>query len=546
MEFRVPADVAQGRAAYQRRAWLDAFTSMSAADLADPLGAADLELLAMSACLIGRDDDAVRALERAHATYLETGEACAAARSAIWTGLVLANVGEHARANGWFSRAGRLLDREGLDCVERGYRLVPEVLGLIGSTGELEAAVSVAAEVGRIGERFGDANLVAFAVLAQGRARIKQGRVGPGMALLDEAMVAVVAGELSSPIFTGLIYCSVIDACQEVFDVRRTREWTDELTRWCDAQPQLVDFTGLCLVHRAECLQQHGAWPDALDEARRAGERFAPGVSAAGAAHYRQAEIHRLCGDAAAAEEAYRQASAWGWPPQPGVALLWLAQGRTDVAAAAICRVLGETTDRLARARLLPACVEIMLAAGDIGEARSACHELAEIATSYRWGALAAMAAHARGAVELAEGQPTAALIALREACQLWQDVDAPYEVARVRALLGLACRHLGDHESAGWELEAACDGFARLGAAPDLDRLRALIGVPGARPAGLTPRELQVLRLVAAGKPNKAIAAELVLSERTVDRHVSSILTKLGVPSRTAATAYAYAHRLV
>lgn len=538
--------VTRGRAAYQRRAWLDAFTSLSAADLADPLDEADLELLAMSAYLIRRDDDAVRALQRAHGGYLDTGDCCAAARCAVWIGFGLLNVGEHARANGWFSRAGRLLERDGRDCVERGYRLVPEVLMQLDATGDAETAVSVAAEMVRIGERFGDVDLVAFAVHAQGRARIKQGQVGHGMALLDEAMVAVVAGELSSPIFTGWIYCSVIDACQEVFDVRRTREWTDALARWCAAQPQMVDFTGICLVHRAECLQQHGAWTAALDEARRASERFAPGELAAGAGHYRQAEIHRLCGDAAAAEEAYRQASERGWQPQPGLALLWLAQGRTEAAAAAICRVLGEATDRLCRARLLPAGVEILLAAQDTEQARRACQELAEIAAGYRHGALAAMAAQARGAVELAAGEATAALIALREACRLWQDVDAPYELARVRELLGLACRSLGDHRSAGWELEAARDRFADLGATPDLQRLHALIGAPPERPAGLTPRELQVLRLVAAGKPNRAIAAELVLSERTVDRHVSSILTKLGVPSRTAATAYAYAHQLV
>jgi DNA-binding CsgD family transcriptional regulator len=359
-------------------------------------------------------------------------------------------------------------------------------------------------------------------------------------------MVAVLAGELSAPVFTGLIYCSVIDACQEVFDVRRAREWTEALTAWCAAQPQLVDFTGLCLVHRAECLQQHGAWPDAIVEARRACDRLAPGELAAGAGHYRQAEIHRLYGNVAEAQDAYREASARGWQPQPGLALLWLATGRTEAAAAAIRRVLGETTEPLARARFLPACVEIMLAAGDTEAARVAGVELAQIATGYRSGALTAMAAHARGAVELAGGDATAALILLREAGQRWQDLDSPYEVARGRMLIGLACRELGDHDSADWELEAARAGFTRLGAIPDLDRLTELSTGPTERPAGLTPRELEVLRLVAAGKPNKAIAAELVLSERTVDRHVSSILTKLGVPSRTAATAYAFAHQLV
>jgi DNA-binding CsgD family transcriptional regulator len=536
----------RGRADYGRRAWLDAFTALSEADRSNPLDPPDLELLAHAAMLIRHDDGAVQNLERAHAGYLAAADVSGAARCAIMIGLEFMNLGEAARANGWFSRAGRLLEQSGDDCVELGYLLVPDVLAHLGSPGGLESAVSVAADVARIGERYGDLNLTTFAVLAKGRARIKQGRIDDGITLLDEAMVAIVAGELSSPVFTGLIYCSVIDACQEVFDFRRAREWTEALSAWCAAQPQLVDFTGLCLVHRAECLQQHGAWPEAIDEARRAGERFAPGELAAGAAHYRQAEIHRLYGNHAEAQEAYRLASERGWQPQPGLALLSLAGGRTEAAVAAIRRMLGETTEPLARARFLPACVEILLAAGDLGEARTASTELTRIATGYRSGALTAMAATARGAVDLAAGDATAALIALREASRSWQDLDSPYEVARVRTLLGLACRALGDHDSAELELAAARSGFARLGAIPDLDRLGELGAGRTDRPGGLTPRELQVLRLIADGRSNKAIAAELVLSERTVDRHVSSILAKLGVPSRTAATAYAFAHQLV
>jgi DNA-binding CsgD family transcriptional regulator len=536
----------RGRADYDRRAWRDAFTALSEADRANPLDPADLELLAKSAMLVRRYGEAVRSLERAHAEYRAAGDAPAAARCAIMLGLEFMNVGEAARANGWFGRAGRLLDQGGHDCVERGYLLVPEVLAHLGPPDELESALSVAADVARIGDRFGDINLTTFAVHAQGRARIKQGRIDDGIALLDEAMVAMVAGELSSQVFTGLIYCSVIDACQEVFDFHRAREWTEALAAWCAAQPQLVDFTGLCLVHRAECLQQNGAWPEAIDEARRAGERFTPGELSAGGAYYRQAEIHRLYGNLAEAEEAYRLANERGWQPQPGLALLSLARGRTEAAVAAIRRVLGETTEPLARARFLPACVEIMLAAGDIGEARAASTELTRIATSYSRGALTAMAATTRGAVDLAAGQATAALMALREAGQRWRDLDAPYEVAQVRMLRGLACRALGDHDSAELELAAARAGFTRLGAVPDLDRLAELSTGHTERPSGLTPRELQVLRLVADGKANKVIAAELVLSERTIDRHVSSILAKLGVPSRTAAAAYAFAHQLV
>ncbi len=529
--------VVRGRAHYRRRAWLDAFTSLSAADLTDPLAPADLELLGMSASMIRRHEDAVRTLERAHGGYAESGDVRAAARCAFWVAMLLLNVGEPARANGWFGRAGRLLD--GQDCVERAYLLLPDMHARLDSP----SAESLAAEVMRTGERFGDVDLIALARHAQGRIRIKQGRFAEGMALLDETMVAVVAGELSSPVFPGLIYCSVLDACQEVFDLRRAKEWTEALSRWCDAQPQLVDFTGVCLVHRAECLQLHGAWPDAIDEARRACARLVPGEPAWGGGRYRQAEIHRLRGEFAAAEDAYRCANEGGWQPQPGLALLWLATGRVDAAFAAIVRLLGEITDRLHRARLLPAGLVIMLEAGDLGRARSAYEELAEIASTYPSGALSAMAAHALGAVELADGRATDALVALHTAGQLWRNLNVPYEVARTRTLLGLACRELGDHDSARWEFRAARDGFARLGARPDLDRLNTLLDEP---PAGLSPRELQVLRLVAEGLGDREIGERLTISPHTVHRHVANIRAKLGQPSRAAAVAHAARIKLI
>jgi DNA-binding CsgD family transcriptional regulator len=360
-------------------------------------------------------------------------------------------------------------------------------------------------------------------------------------------MVAVTAGELSS-LVTGLMYCSVIQACQEVYAFGRAREWTAALAQWCDEQPEMVAFTGVCRVHRAEIMQLRGAWQDAIEEAQRPRER-AQGVSlqTVAAALYQQAEVHRLRGEFDSAEEAYRSASHCGLQPQPGLALLRLAQGRTGAAVAAIRRAVSATADRLQRTKLLPAYVETALAAGDVEDARIACHELEEIAASFDPGALGALAAHARGAVELAEGHASAALGSLRQAWQVWQQVEAPYAAARVRVLIGLACRSLGDDEGGGLELDAARAVFEQLGAAPDLARIESLIrSGPSDRPHGLTPRELQVLRLVAAGKTNKAIAAELFLSEKTVDRHVSNILTKLDVPSRAAATAHAYQHELI
>jgi DNA-binding CsgD family transcriptional regulator len=540
-------ELGRGRESYARRAWMDAYRSLSRADQASPLGAEDLELLATSAFMLGRDDDCLSSLERAHHAYLDAGEAMRAVRCAFWLVINLALGGEMSRATGWLGRAQRLVERDGGDCVERGYLLVPIMLRHE-AAGDWEAAYAAAADAAEIGERFGDADLLALAIHEQGCALIQQERVEEGLGLLDEAMVAVTAGELS-PIVTGIVYCSVIMGCQEVYALRRAQEWTVALTRWCEEQPAMVAFSGRCLVHRAEIMELHGAWREALEEARRAHQRCVQGKnqSAAAQAFYRQAEVHRLQGRFSAAEEAYRDASRCGCEPQPGLALLRLAQGNDDAAAAAIRRAVGETTEPLKRARLLPAYVEIMLAVGDVQEAHNACRELEEISARYESGMLGAMSAHAEGAVDLAQGDTRAALLALRHAWQMWQELEVPYEAARVRVLLGLACRTLGDDDTAALELEAARDVFARLGAAPDLARADSLTRRAASVDArGLTPRELQVLRLLAAGRTNKAIAAELVLSERTVDRHVSNIFTKLGVSSRTAATAYAYKQQLV
>jgi ATP/maltotriose-dependent transcriptional regulator MalT len=302
-------------------------------------------------------------------------------------------------------------------------------------------------------------------------------------------------------------------------------------------------------VHRAEILQAHGAWADAIEEARRACERARLGQDPRppAAAFYQQGEIHRLRGEFAAAEQAYRSASRAGSDPQPGLALLRMAQGDVRAAAASIRRALGATPDRLRRTRLLGAAVDILLAEGELAEAHAACAELEEIARSHDTGVLGAMAAQARGALELAEGTPQPAAGSLRRAWQAWGQLDDPYEAARTRALLGLACRALGDEDGGRLELEAARGEFARLGAAPDLARLEALARDPRQRRAQpLTRRELQVLRLVASGRTNKAIAAELALSEKTVDRHLSNIFSKLDVPSRAGAVAHAYQHKLL
>jgi DNA-binding CsgD family transcriptional regulator/tetratricopeptide (TPR) repeat protein len=536
----------RGRQLYRQRAWADAYQALSLADRETPLEAEDLDLLAMAAYLTGRDDEYLSTLERAHHAHFSAGQCARAVRSAFWLGFHLLMRDETGRATGWFGRAQRLLERDARECAERGYLLTPVVEQRL-AAGDFEAAYAAAGDAAAIGERCGDPDLIACARHQQGRIRLQQGQVETGLALLDETMIMVTGAELS-PLVTGLMYCSVISACQQVYAIDRSREWTSALAQWCEGQPDMVAFAGVCQVHRAEIMQLQGAWPDAIEEARRACAR-SQGVSqqTAAAAFYQQAEVHRLKGEFAAAEEAYRGASQLGLEPQPGLALLRLVQGRSDAAATAIRRVVGTPVDRLKRMSLLPVYIEIMLATGDVQDARAAYRELENIARTFDTGVPGAIAAQACGAVDLAEGDAQAALGPLHRAFGVWQRVEAPYAAARVRVLIGLACRALGDEDGADLEIDAARSVFERLGARPDLARIDSLMkGTTSGHTHRLTPRELQVLRLVATGDTNKTIASQLSLSEKTIDRHVSNILAKLDVSSRAAATAFAYRHKLI
>jgi DNA-binding CsgD family transcriptional regulator len=537
----------RGRESFRRRAWGAAFAELSAADHDEPLGPEDLERLGRAAALIGKDDESDDIATRAHHEFLRLGDPARAARTAFWLGMSLLQRGEVARSGGWLARARRVLDEAQLDCVEQGYLLVPLALQTM-AQGDAQGAFATFEQAGKIADRFGDPDLRTMSRAGGGRALVLLGETAEGAAWLDEVMVAVTTEDLS-PMVTGIAYCAVIDVCLQTFDLRRAHEWTEALRRWSDAQPDLVPFRGECLVHRAELLQLHGSWPEAVGEAQRACDLLSlpSGNLAAGAAFYQLAELYRLLGEFARAEDAYRQASQRGRTPYPGMAQLRLAQGQTEASAGAIRREVDEAKHPLTRAGLLPAYVEIMLATGDVAAARAAAEELSRIADGLDAPYLRAVSAQATGAVVLAEGDPRAALESLRTAWTAWRDLEAPYEAARARVLIGIACRERQDEDSARLELEGAGRTFQDLGAKPDLERVdRLLPSAPPRHPGGLTTREVQVLSLVAAGKSNRAIAAELVISEKTVARHVSNIFTKLGLSSRAGATAYAYQHDML
>ena len=540
--------VTRGRAAFDRKGWSEAYRELALADREHPLAPEDLDRLATAAYLVGQESTAAEARARAHAGFVERGDLPRAARSAFWLGYALISVpAQQAQGNGWLARAKRLLDECGEERVEYGLLLCTQGYQKI-VEGEFALALGLFEQADKVGSHFADIDVTSLARHAQARVLLRMNRRAEGFALLDEVMLAVTGGEVV-PMIAGVIYCSVISACYDVFDVDRAQEWTDALSGWCTAHPDIVPFRGQCLVRRSELMQLHGEWDDAVAEAQRAATALAraPVETEIGAAHYQQAELYRLRGDLTRAEESYRRASQAGRKPSPGLALLRLAQGHIEAAGTAVRRMLEETKDARSRARLLGAAVEIMLAQQDIASARTVADELSLIARTFDSRVLHASAAQACGAVALAAGESGAALELLRSALTLWQELRAPYEIGRTRELIGRAYQLLGDEEGAQLEFDAAQDLFDRLRAAPDAARVAALIAHPSASlSTALTGREVEVLRLVATGKTNRAIAMDLSISEKTVARHLSNIFTKLDLPSRSAATAYAYEHKLI
>jgi DNA-binding CsgD family transcriptional regulator len=537
-------ELEQARSDYERGDWAAALDIWS--DLApDDMSADDLHAAGLAAYLLGRRDSSVDFHQRAFTLYQQAGAVAGALRCCFHLASIFGGGGEHALKSGWTARAERLLDDADVDAVEHGYVALLQMYRYL-ELGELPHATEAAEAATVVGRRHRDADLLALGLSSQGRLAIYSGRIAAGLALLDEAMAGAAARELT-PVVFGDVYCAAIEGCQEIGDLGRVAEWTSALHRWCLAQPGLVAFTGQCSVHRGQLMRVHGAWSDALDEFASAIERYrrADFLAAVGFAESEQGDVLRQRGEYGAAEAAYERASEHGYDPQPGRALLWLARGSTDAALAAVRRLVAEVSDPVAQCRLLPPAVDVLVAVGVLDEARAVVARLDEIAAQVGTETLQAYAAFASGITALASGDAAGALPHLRRAGRLWSHAQNPYEVARVRLVKGRALAALGDAESARKELESARTTFRELGASPAAEEAERLLGLD-VHPGGLTEREMEVLRLVASGRSNIQIAEVLVLSEKTVARHLSNIFAKLQVRSRTAAAAYAFEHRLL
>ncbi len=541
---RTSTELERARDAAALEEWNDVHELLNRLD-PSILAPKDFEALADAAWWLCRRDESLDARRKAYDGYLKAGNIPKAAFQTWHLFYEHLIGGEMAIATGWLKRAQRhLVDQP--ESEVNGYLAFADC-DLAHASGELDDALTHGRRVAEIGQRHSDPNLVALGMVQQGRTLISGGKVGEGTALLDEAMVGVLSNDVTA-FFQGLVYCYVLSACQDVADLKRAGEWSEVAVRWCRDLPPSHLYHGLCRVHHVEIMSLHGALTDAELQAQQVCEDLLPwDPASASHAFYLYGEIQRRKGDSSAAERAFKKAHELGRDPQPGLALLRLTQGKADAAASALRNALaGESWNRLGRARLLGAQCEAAAAAGDLATARAAADELDQIASDFGPPALRASAGMARATQRLAEGDPTEASAAARSALVIWQELGLPYEAARARVLIAQAARLQGDEDAATMELEAARTAFDRLGTVPDLTVVESLLGNRPSAAAGLTHRELEVLQLVARGRSNKAIATELVISEHTVARHLSNIFMKIGVTSRSAATAFAFENDLV
>ncbi len=527
--------------------WKEIYQRLSKADQQGDLGPDDLQMLGLAAYLTGHDVQSFEIMERAHIGYADLNQIREAVRSAFWLGLMLINVGETGRSSGWMARGERLLNQARSDSAEKGLLMIPAALGAL-SGGQAGQAQSLFEEAVAIGEKFEDVDVMVLARLGLGQTLVRQGEVARGVKLLDETMVSLETEEVY-PVVVGIVYCAVIETCRKIWDLGRAKEWTEALTRWCDINPEIVPFRGQCLVRRAEILQFHGEWDHALEGTAKACDLLTrpPGEPAAGEAYYRKAELHRLLGDFEAAEVCYQEAAKLSRNPQPGLAMLRMTQGKLGAAVTSIRNTLKETTDQIRLAELLPWAINIMVEGNHMEEATEAVQQLNEIAQDFDSPYLQAMAAHCKGGVFFAKGNYQFALEQLQKALKMWNWLHFPYESALTRELKGLVYREMNDIDNSEAELLAAQWNFEQLRAVPDFERVSRLLAKEKKYEIhGLTLREVQVLKMLAAGKSNKLMANALFISERTVDRHVSNIYQKLRVSSRVEAASFALKENLL
>lgn len=529
-----------GRAAIAERRWRDARDVLAEADgaTASGLAASDLELFATASMLCGSTGDAVAAMTRAHDTYLADADIPGAARTAGWLALQHLEMSEIALSGTWMTRGVRLVAQLG-DADAIGGRVALVVAALTGFfVGDYDEARRRFGEIAAIAARTGDGELAAHADFGSGMCLTSSGMTAEGLESFDRVVAAVAAGDVS-PLPTCAFFRMMLDVAHAAFDLRRAADWTDAFGRWCDAQPQLVAYSGQCHAYRAQLLCLRGRWAEASSAALLAEERLRAGdFTAAYVSNYQLAELHRLRGEFRAADPYYRKAAATGWDPQPGWSLLRLAQGDVPESRRMLRHAVAGAEEGNRR-RLLPAVVEVELAAGDVATARAAADDLAELCRAEATGMLAALAAAAAARVSYETGDHLAGLDAAEDAIRAWADADVPYEAARCEVVAGRVLSALGRQEDAARRFEAARAAFDALGARADSAETAELLGIR--TPGALTHREIEVLRLVSTGLTNRAVAERLSLSEKTVARHLSNIFAKLGISSRAAATAYAY-----
>jgi DNA-binding CsgD family transcriptional regulator len=531
------------RVAARPTSWAETYEALRVRDPSE-LTPREHEHLADAAWWLSKPGESIAARQRAYAGSASSGDA----EHAMWMAGRLSIEhfmrGDPAVGAGWLLKTQHLA-KDVPEGVGHGLLLIVEAT-VARFSGDMPRALELAGEAAELGRRLDDPDLSAMATHMQGVLLVAAGDIARGVALLDEAMTSVVAGQLS-PWFTGIVYCSVIGTCLEIADVRRADQWSEAARAWCETLPPESPFPGMCRVNRAEVARLRGAWPEAEAEATRASvELMEFDPMGAAQALYETGEIRRRIGNLIGAEECFARAREIGFDPQPGLSLLRAANGNMDAALAGLRLAATTITEsRLRRARVLGALVDVALSFGDLDGASEAADLLAALAADSDAPILETTATTAAGALLLARGEAATAVDRLRDACASWRDLRLPYEGARARVLYGLALRSAGDEDDAILELRSAVAAFDRLGATPDRDEAARLLPGASPLPRGLTPREAEVLRLVAAGKTNRDIAADLVISEHTVARHLQNMFTKLGVSSRSAATAFAFEHDL-